>query len=129
VTPDEFFAGREESRQILNALCSAVDAVASAGIRVTKSQSGFRQRRAFAWAWVPDRHLHGRHAPLVPTLALRRRCPSPRWNEIVEPAPGGLPIIWSCTRPQRSRTRFAPGWRKLGRLMTPLCAPSRGDCA
>jgi Domain of unknown function (DUF5655) len=30
----------------------------------------------------------GWHAPLVLTLSLRRRDLSPRWREIVEPAPG-----------------------------------------
>jgi hypothetical protein len=55
---------------------------------VTKSQVAFRRRKAFAWAWVPDRYLGSGHAPLVLTLALARRHSSPRWKQIVEPAPG-----------------------------------------
>jgi hypothetical protein len=55
---------------------------------VTKSQVAFRRCRAFAWAWVPGKYLRGKVAPLVLTLALRRRDPSPRWKEIVEPRPG-----------------------------------------
>jgi hypothetical protein len=55
---------------------------------VTKSQIAFRRRVAFAWAWVPARYLRGQVAPLVLTIALRHLDASPRWKEIVEPAPG-----------------------------------------
>jgi len=57
---------------------------------VTKSQVAFRtnQGKSFAWAWIPGRYLRGKTAPLVLTLSLRSRHPSPRWKEIVEPARG-----------------------------------------
>ena len=88
MTVDEFFAGLEEPRRIFEALCNAVDAVGQAELRVTKSQIAFRRRRAFAWAWMPGMCLRGKCAPLVLTLSLQRRDPSPRWKEIVEPTPG-----------------------------------------
>jgi hypothetical protein len=88
MTPDEFFAGYEASRSIFDALHRTIEALGPAELRVTKSQISFRRRRAFAWAWTPDRYLHGRHAPLALTVALRRRDPSPRWKQIVEPVPG-----------------------------------------
>jgi len=88
MTLDDFFAGQQESRLIFEALRSAVDAVGKAELRVTKSQVAFRRRRAFAWAWMPGKYLHGRHAPLVLTISLRRQDTSTRWKEIVEPAPG-----------------------------------------
>ncbi len=89
LTPEEFFAGREESRIIFEALREAVDAAGAAQVRVTKSQVAFRRRRAFAWAWVPGKYLRGRRlAPLVLTVALRRRDASPRWKQTVEPVPG-----------------------------------------
>ena len=88
VTLDDFFAGQPDSRRIFDALHSAVDALGLAQIRVTKSQVAFRRRRAFAWAWMPGMYLRGKHAPLVLTLSRRRRDSSPRWKEIVEPAPG-----------------------------------------
>jgi Domain of unknown function (DUF5655) len=87
MTLDEFFAGQEESRQIFEALETAVDALGPAELRISKSQIAFRRRKAFAWAWMPGRYLRGKHAPLVLTVALRRRDPSPRWKEIVEPVP------------------------------------------
>jgi len=88
VTLDDFFAGRDESRLIFDALRAAVAAVGKAELRVTKSQVAFRRRRAFAWAWIPGTYLRGRHAPLVLTVSLRRRDSSTRWKEIVEPTLG-----------------------------------------
>ena len=88
LTLDEFFAGWDESRQIFEALRAAVALVGAADLRVTKSQVAFARRKAFAWAWVPGRYLRGRTAPLVLTFVFPARDPSPRWKEIVQPAPG-----------------------------------------
>jgi hypothetical protein len=89
-TLDEYFAGWEEARALFDALRDAVAALGAIELRVTKSQVAFRtsQGKAFAWAWIPGRILRGRTAPLVLTLPLRHRDPSPRWKQIVEPAPG-----------------------------------------
>jgi len=73
MTLDEFFAEYEDSRQIFEALREAIEELGPAEIRVTKSQVAFCREKAFAWAWVPDRYLHGKHAPLVLTLGLRHR--------------------------------------------------------
>lgn len=88
MTVDDFFAGHEDSRRIFDVLASMVVAVGPAAMRVTKSQVAFCRRRAFAWAWLPGMYLHGEYALLVLTVALWRRDPSPRWKEVVEPAPG-----------------------------------------
>jgi hypothetical protein len=100
MTLDQFFSGYDESRRIFDALRAAIEALGPAEasteveasstleVRVTKSQVAFRRRKAFAWAWVPDRYLGGGHAPLVLTLSFAERNPSPRWKQIVEPAPG-----------------------------------------
>lgn len=90
---DEFFAGYDESRRVFDALRAAIEALETEAsgvveVRVTKSQVAFRRRKAFAWAWVPDRYLGGGHAPLVLTLSFAERDGSPRWKQIVEPAPG-----------------------------------------
>jgi hypothetical protein len=88
MTLDQFFSGYEESRRIFDALRAAIETLGTMEIRVAKSQVAFRRRKAFAWAWVPDRYLGGGHAPLVLTLSFAERNPSPRWKQIVEPAPG-----------------------------------------
>lgn len=89
-TLDEFFEGRAESRQLFDALRTAIAGLGDVELRVTKSQVAFRtnEGKAIAWVWIPGRYLRGKTAPLVLTLALRRRDSSPRWKEIVEPAPG-----------------------------------------
>jgi Domain of unknown function (DUF5655) len=88
MTPDEFFTGYEKSRPIFEALREAIEESGPSEIRVTKSQIAFYRRKAFAWVWVPDRYLHGKHALLVLTLSFHYRDSSPRWKEIVEPKPG-----------------------------------------
>jgi hypothetical protein len=65
-----------------------VESVGPAELRATKSQVAFRRRRAFAWAWMPGQYLRRPATPLVLTVALPRRDPSPRWKQVVEPRPG-----------------------------------------
>lgn len=88
MTLDEFFDGREDARQIFDALRRVIEAMGPAELRIGKSQIAFRRRTAFAWAWTPDRYLRGQVAQLVLTVALHRRDPSPRWKQIAEPTPG-----------------------------------------
>ncbi len=87
MTLDDFFPGRAASRRIFDAMAAAVASVGEAELRITKSQVAFMRRRAFAWAWLPEMYLR-RGAPLVLTVALRRRDASSRWKQVVEPAPG-----------------------------------------
>ena len=88
VTIEEFFAGRDESRRIYDAICATVYDVGPAAVRVGKSQIAFRRRIGFAFVWVPGVYLPRASIPLVLTIGLRRRDHSPRWKELVEPAPG-----------------------------------------
>lgn len=88
MTLDEHFAGLEPSRRLFDTLAKAFEDLGDAEIKVTKTQVAFRRRVAFAYAWVPEKHLGSPAAPLVLSVALRRRDPSPRWKEVVEPAPG-----------------------------------------
>jgi hypothetical protein len=88
MTLDKYFAGHEGARPLFEALRRMVETIGPSTVRVTRSQIAFRRRKAFAWAWVPGRYLRGKPAPLVLTLVLPSRHPSPRWKEIVEPASG-----------------------------------------
>jgi hypothetical protein len=85
---DRFFGELHESRQIFDALAEAVKAIGPSSVRVTKSQVAFWRNHPFAWAWMPEKYLKRETAPLVLTVGLRRRDPSPRWKEVVEPKPG-----------------------------------------
>ena len=85
---DAFFGDAAESRVIFDALRVMVEGLGGVTLRVSKSQVAFRRRTAFAWVWRPEQYLHRPAAPLVLTVGLRRRDPSPRWKQVVEPAPG-----------------------------------------
>jgi len=94
---DAFFGDAVESRAIFDTLRMMVEELGGVTLRVSKSQVAFRRRTAFAWAWMPrmyasggmpEQYLHRPAAPLVLTVGLRRRDPSPRWKQVVEPAPG-----------------------------------------
>ena len=89
LTIDEYFEGRDPlSRQLFVAVRAAIESLGPVEVRATKSQIAFRRRVGFAWAWMPAQYLHGEVAPLVLTIDLKRRDPSPRWKEVVEPRPG-----------------------------------------
>lgn len=88
MTLDEFFGDHGESRALFEAVRECVETVGDAGVRVSKSQVGFYRRTGFAYVWMPRQYLRTADVPLVLTVALRRRDASPRWKEVVEPAPG-----------------------------------------
>lgn len=85
---DEFFEGFESSRPLYEAIAARAIELGNVEARPTRSQIAFVRRRAFAWAWIPDRYLDGGHAPMVLSVALQRRDPSPRWKQVVEPIAG-----------------------------------------
>ncbi len=74
--------------QLFEAVRLAIEDIGPVEVRLSKSQVSFRRRRPFAAVWMPGRYLRSKTAPLVLTIYLRRREPSPRWKEVVEPAPG-----------------------------------------
>jgi hypothetical protein len=88
VTVDEFFANQAEARLIFEAVLRAVEEIGPVELRVSKSQVAFRRSKNFAMVWMPEQYLRRKAAPLVLTISFRRRDDSPRWKEIVEPAPG-----------------------------------------
>ncbi len=85
---DRFFEQRPLAKALFEAVDFIMQEVAPSTPHVTRSQIVFRRRTAFAWVWTPDRWLKGQTAPLVLSLALRRRDASARWKEVVEPSPG-----------------------------------------
>ncbi|MDF1522473.1 MAG: DUF5655 domain-containing protein [Trueperaceae bacterium] len=84
---DAFFAGRPASRALFDAVRACVEAIGPFELRTSTSQVAFRRRVGFAYAWVPGDYVRS-DVPLVLTVGLRRRDPSPRWKQVVEPRPG-----------------------------------------
>jgi hypothetical protein len=86
--PAAFFEGDALAREIYEAVVRALERAGAAEVRVGRSQIGFRRRHPFGAVWIPARYLSGRTAPLVLSVFLHDRDPSPRWKEVVEPATG-----------------------------------------
>ncbi|MBN1372764.1 MAG: hypothetical protein JW987_12560 [Anaerolineaceae bacterium] len=87
-TLDEFFVDFSDSRPLFDELRRVIDENCPSEMIVSKSQVAFRRKKAFAWAWVPGRYLLGKVAPLVLSVSMPQRDASPRWKEVVQPAPG-----------------------------------------
>ncbi len=88
MTLDEFFHGYESSLPFFEALRDMLDRIGPTQVRVSKSQVAFWRRKAVARVWIPARYLRREAAPLVLTLGFDHRIDSPRWKEVVVPAPG-----------------------------------------
>lgn len=117
-TLQEFFADSPTSRSLFDHLVALLDSLGPFDMRITTSQIAFRRRIAFAWAWLPAKYLRGRGAPLVLSIALRRRDPlaaleagggtRPRAFH----APSGIaPAGWpGCRRPGNWPVERLGGW-------------------
>jgi hypothetical protein len=88
MTLDEFFQSYEGSRPYFDAVRELIDSIGPMEMRISKSQIAFWRHKAAARVWIPARYLQKNCAPLVLTLCFDQRAESPRWKEIVEPAPG-----------------------------------------
>jgi hypothetical protein len=85
--PSEFFAGQPLGNAVYERVRSIAEGFGPVEVRVSKSQVAFRRRRGFAYLWMPGMYLANPAAEVVLSIALRRRIESPRWKEVVRPAP------------------------------------------
>lgn len=115
---EQFFSGFPEAWAIFTTLRQAIEAIGPVELRVSKSQVAFSRRRVVALAWRPGQNLPGKHAPLVLTVALRRRDSSSRWKQIVEPSPGRfthhLELFSSKEIDDQVRSWLIEAWQQAG---------------
>lgn len=115
---EQFFSGFPEAWAIFTTLRQAIEAIGPVELRVKKSQVAFSRRRVVALAWRPGQYLRGEHAPLVLTVALRRRDSSSRWKQIVEPSPGRfthhLELFSSKEIDDQVRAWLIEAWQQAG---------------
>jgi hypothetical protein len=71
LTLDEFFLGHERSRPLFDVTLEAINSLGPASLRVTKSQIAFRRRKAFAWAWIPEKYMRGKTSPCAQFASAR----------------------------------------------------------
>ena len=117
-TPERFFSGKPLSKKLYETIRREVEALGPVGIRVSKSQIAFRRGSNFALVWMPDQYLKGQTAPLVLTLSLPSQDSSPRWKEIVEPAPGRfthhLELYETADIDEEVREWLRQAWQEAG---------------
>jgi hypothetical protein len=109
VTVERFFGDDTAARALYERVREILERLGDAEVRVGRSQISFRRRRPFAAVWIPGRYLGGDAAPLVLTVYLPARDPSPRWKEVVEPAAGHFTHHLELRRPD-DVDEEAAGW-------------------
>jgi hypothetical protein len=87
-TPEEHLAGHPLALAVFARVRQLLAAYGPVTVRVTRSQIAFRRATGFAYLWLPGRYLAHPGADVVLSVALGRRDTSPRWKQVVEPAPG-----------------------------------------
>jgi hypothetical protein len=84
----EFFAGSPVGQQVFDRVTGVLaGGVVPYEVRVSTSQVALRRTRGFAYLWRPGRYLRHPGADVVLSIVLGRRDDSPRWKEVVHPAP------------------------------------------
>jgi hypothetical protein len=84
---ERFFDGHPDALEAYRTIRAMLDDTGPFEVRVTKSQVSFRHRKAFAWVWLPGRWLRNPGAEVVLSIALGEPDPSPRFKQVVNPAP------------------------------------------
>lgn len=88
VPVEAFFAGRPLGRAVFEAVRDRLTAIGPVQVRVSRSQVAFRRRRGFAFLWLPGQYLAHPDAQVVLSIGLDHHDHSPRFKEVVHPAPG-----------------------------------------
>lgn len=84
-TPESFFDGSPDGLRVFRAIAQAVDEIAEAQLRISKSQIAFRRQRGFAYVWRPAQYIDS-DIPAVLSIALGEQLHSPRFKEVVHPS-------------------------------------------
>ena len=84
---DQFFAGQPLGRAVFDVVRQRLAAIGPLEVRASRSQVAFRRRRGFAFLWLPGQYLAHPDAEVVLSIGLDHHDPSPRFKEVVHPAP------------------------------------------
>jgi hypothetical protein len=88
MTPEGFFADSLLGLAVLAVVREELAAsFEDLEIRTSRSQVAFRRQRGFAVLWLPGQYLVSPAAEVVLSVVLERCDTSPRWKEVVHPAP------------------------------------------
>lgn len=85
-TPEQFFQGSPVGMTLYRAVADAIASIGKCEVTVSRSQISFRVRKEFAFVWRPDRYL-ATDVPAVLSFGLSHELHSPRFKQVVRPAP------------------------------------------
>lgn len=85
--PQAFFVGHPDGLAVFQAVHALLETIGPFEVRTSMSQMSFRRRRGFAYLWMPGRWLTKPGAEVVLSIVLGRHDDSPRFKEVVHPAP------------------------------------------
>jgi hypothetical protein len=87
VTPEEFLRDSPSGRAVFAVVQSLLSGLPDVEVRTTRSQISFRRRRGFVFLWLPGMYLRHPRTEVVLSIATDRELASPRFAEVVHPAP------------------------------------------
>jgi hypothetical protein len=85
-SPAKFFAGHPDGLAVYEAVTSVVRTLGEFEETVSRSQIAFRRGRGFAYVWRPAQYVAS-DVPAVLSIAAGHRLESPRFKQVVQPAP------------------------------------------
>jgi hypothetical protein len=85
-TPEQFFNRSPAGLALYRAVAEAVRTLGPAEVTVSRSQIAFRRRKGFAYVWRPQQYVRT-DVPAVLSFGLPHELHSPRFKEVVHPAP------------------------------------------
>lgn len=85
-SPAEFFAGHPDGLAVYEAVARVLRALGDVEETVSRSQIAFRRGRGFAYVWRPAQYVAS-EVPAVLSIAASHRIESPRFKQVVQPAP------------------------------------------
>lgn len=85
-TPAEFFADSPVGLAVHDKVAQVLGSYGGVSTRVTRSQVAFRHDVGFAFLWRPGQYVRS-VVPVVLSIALPNKVDSPRFKEVVHPAP------------------------------------------
>jgi hypothetical protein len=83
---EALFPSGSPGRGVVDPVLAVLEGLDGVRVRVGRSQVTIRAHRAFAFLWAPARHLRS-EVPAVLSLALPAPVGSPRFEQVVHPAP------------------------------------------
>jgi hypothetical protein len=82
------FDGGALALDVFRSVRRTLEEIGDVDVRITSTQASFRRRRGFAYVWMPTAWIDAPGDVVVLSIALDHEVQSPRFAQVLEPAPG-----------------------------------------